>query len=196
MVSTLGSPGAPVRFPWWRKVRYRAGQFWGGLLAGAQAIDEAPAEAVLAAEELRLFRRMPRDARRHSLCVLQTLQEQEAGLLPAELAAAALLHDVGKTAASEAGAYLGLWLRGPMVLTEALAPRVLARLADPQPAPSLRYALYVQLHHAEIGAAWAQAAGASPMTCWLIAQHQVKGQPADTIEGVWLARLQAADDLN
>ena len=72
----------------------------------------------------------------------------------------------------------------------------LARLADPQPAPSLRYALYVQLHHAEIGAAWAQAAGASPMTCWLIAQHQVKGQPADTIEGVWLARLQAADDLN
>lgn len=196
MVSTLGSPRAPARFSWWRKVRYRVGQFWGGLLAGAQAIDETPAEAVLTAEELRLFHRMPRDARRHSLCVLQTIQEQDTSPVPGELAAAALLHDVGKTAASEAGAYLGLWLRGPMVLTEALAPQVLARLADPRPASSLRYALYVQLHHAEIGAVWAQAAGASPATCWLIAQHQVKGERADWPEGVWLARLQAADDLN
>jgi hypothetical protein len=194
MRNTTGAPAAPSRTHWWRKVRYRVEQFFGGLLAGAEAIDDAPAQAILSPAELLLFRRMPSDARRHSLRVLQTLQAQAA--TPAELAAAALLHDVGKTAASEAGAYLGLWLRGPMVLAETFVPQVLVRLADPRPASSLRYAIYVQLHHAEIGAAWAQTAGASPVTCWLIAQHQVKGERVDTPEGVWLARLQAADDLN
>ena len=76
MVSTTGSPAAPPRFTWWRKARYRVGQFFGGLLAGAKAIDDAPAQVILSPAELRLFRRMPRDARRHSLRVLQTLQAQ------------------------------------------------------------------------------------------------------------------------
>lgn len=193
MVSMTGSPDVSGRASWWRKVRYRVGQFLGGLLAGAQEIDEAPA-AVLSPAALALFRRMPRDAQRHSLGVLQTLTAQAP--VPADLAVAALLHDVGKVAARDAGAYLGLWLRGPMVLTEAVAPSLLVQLADARPSPSLRYALYVQLHHPEIGAAWAHAAGASDLTCWLIAAHQNKVERIDTPEAELLARLQAADDQN
>ena len=194
MVSTTGSPDVSGRPSWWRKARYRVGQFFGGLLAGAQEIDEAPAMAVLSPAALTLFRRMPRDAQRHSLHVLQTLTAQAP--VPADLAVAALLHDVGKVAARDAGAYLGLWLRGPMVLTEAVAPNLLVRLADALPSSSLRYALYVQLHHPEIGAAWAQAAGASVVACWLIAEHQNKVERAETPEAALLARLQAADDQN
>jgi len=193
IVSTTGS-AASTRSSWWRKARYRVGQFFGGLLADAQEIDEASAMAVLSPAALTLFRRMPRDVQRHSLHVLQTLTAHAP--VPADLAVAALLHDVGKVAARDAGAYLGLWLRGPMVLTEAVAPNLLVRLADAQPSSSLRYALYVQLHHPEIGAAWAQAAGASEVACWLIAEHQNKVERAETPEAALLARLQAADDQN
>lgn len=195
MVSTAESLASPVRAAaWWRRVRYRVRQFWAGLLASVQAVDETPAAALLAPDALTLFRRMPLDARRHSLRVLQTLEAEAP--VPVDLAVAALLHDVGKVAAREAGAYLGLWLRGPMVLTEAVAPGLLVRLADARPSPSLRYALYVQLHHPEIGAAWARAAGASDLTCWLIAEHQNKARCTDTPEAALLVRLQAADDQN
>jgi len=195
MVSMAGSPASPARTAgWWRRARYRVGQFWSGLLAGVQAVDETPAAALLAPAALALFHRMPLDAQRHSLRVLQTLEAEAP--VPVDLAVAALLHDVGKVAAREAGAYLGLWLRGPMVLTEAVAPGLLTRLAAAQPSRSLRYAIYVQLHHPEIGAAWARAVGASDLTCWLIAEHQTRVERADTPEAALLVRLQAADDQN
>lgn len=192
MASIVGAPGAPA--VWWRKVRYRIHQFVSGLLAGVQEVDETPAVRLLSPNALALFRRMPLDARRHSLRVLHTLAAEAP--VPADLAVAALLHDVGKVAAADAGAYLGLWLRGPMVITEAIAPNLLVRLADPQPSSSLRYALYVQLHHPEIGAAWARAAGASDLACWLIAEHQNKTGRTAKPEAELLARLQAADDQN
>lgn len=177
----------------WRKVYYRVRQFVAGLRARSTHIDDA-ATAVLSPAQLALFRRMPVDAQRHSVRVLRTLQREAA--TPPELAAAALLHDAGKAAAGEAGAYLGLWLRGPLVIAEAWAPHVLARLASARPGRSLRYAIYVQLNHPAIGAVWAYRAGAHPVTCWLIAHHQYKGAFAHTPEADLLARLQAADDAN
>lgn len=194
MASMAGSPAAPAHAAGWRRARYRISQFWIGLLAGVQAVDETRAAALLAPDALALFRRMPLDARRHSLRVLQTLEAEAP--VPVDLAVAALLHDVGKVAAREAGAYLGLWLRGPIVLTEAVAPNLLTQLAAAQPSRSLRYAIYVQLHHPEIGAAWARAVGASDLTCWLIAEHQNKVGRTDTPEAALLVRLQAADDQN
>lgn len=180
--------------PWLRSIRYRLSQFLRGLRAGVEREDESLAADVLSPVELALFRRMPTDARRHSLSVLKTLQKE--AFVPRDLAVAALLHDVGKVAASEAGAYLGLWLRGPIVVVEALAPHWLSRLADAQPSASLGYALYVQLHHPTIGAKWAEEAGCSELACWLIAFHQEKLPDGDQTRCELLARLQAADNTN
>ncbi len=150
--------------------------------------------AVLSPAQVALFERMPGDAQDHSLRVLATLQGQ--GDVASDLAAAALLHDVGKVAALDSGAYLGLWLRGPMVVAEALAPGLLARLADARPSASMRYALYVQQQHAAIGAQWAREAGCTPLTCWLIEHHQDKRLSGTADECALLARLQAADGAN
>jgi hypothetical protein len=181
----------PVR---WTRVRYRVAQFLRGFGARIPAEEVAQAVAVLPPAAAALFGRMPADAQRHSLNVLATLQAD--GSVPSDLAAAALLHDVGKVAADDAGAYLGLWLRGPMVLVEAVWPGLLRRLASDHPAPGLRYALYVQEQHPAIGAAWARDAGCSQLTCWLIAHHQDKTPIGDEQPRALLVRLQGADEAN
>ena len=139
----------------------------------------------------RLFQRLPPDAQAHSLRVLRQVQAQAD--TPDALAEAALLHDVGKVAASDAGAYLGLWLRGPLVLLEALWPALVARWAASQPSSSLRYALYVHREHPQIGATFAREAGCSELTCWLIEHHQDKELTGDAVANSLLARLQWAD---
>jgi len=169
-------------------------QFWLGVGASLTAQDWATVRDILSPAQCTLFERMPVDAQDHSLRVLATMQAQ--GDVGADLAAAALLHDVGKVAALESGAYLGLWLRGPMVVVDALSPGLLERLADSRPSASVRYALYVQQHHAAIGAQWAQEAGCTPLTCWLIEHHQDKQLSGTADERSLLARLQAADGAN
>ena len=184
----------------WARSRYRIWQFIRGWRAEVSTADRAEAACILAPPAQALFAHMPVDAQAHSLRVLHALQTEDPDL-PNDVAAAALLHDVGKTAALEQGAYLGLWLRGPIVLVEAVCPAWLQRWASPKPGPTLRYAIYVQLEHARIGAEQAAAAGCSPLTCWLIAQHQTAsepggptGTPAETeLARLYLARLQAAD---
>jgi hypothetical protein len=200
--------------PAWVRARYRVGQFLYGWRASVSAPDLALVDAVLGQitpEAIALFRRMPTDAQAHSLRVLRALlaDDQCPHPLPPELTAAALLHDVGKVAAGDAGAYLGLWLRGPLVLLEKFTPGLLARWAAPQPSGSMRYAMYVHGAHPQIGAAWAQTAGCPPLTCWLIAHHQdlIDQLPGDQLPGGallgdastakhYLARLQRADGRN
>ncbi|MBW7883450.1 MAG: HD domain-containing protein [Caldilineaceae bacterium] len=179
---------------WLARVRYRIGQFLRGLTAAISAEEQQLVAGTLPPGALALFLRMPKDAQRHSLNVLHTLQAT--GEVPADLAVAALLHDVGKVAATDAGAYLGLWLRGPTVLLEAVWPGLLARLADPTPSSQPGYALYVQIHHPAIGAAWAKAAGCSELACWLIEHHQDSHQPGSGTREALLARLRAADGAN
>jgi hypothetical protein len=178
----------------WKHIRYRVGQFVHGWRARMSAEDRQIVARTLSLPAQELFGRMPIDAQAHSVAVLRSLCAT--GEVVDDLAVAALLHDVGKVAALDAGAYLGLWLRGPIVLLEALWPALVRRWADPEPAPALRYALYVHLDHPAIGAGWAEAAGCSPLTCWLIRHHQDKidqaGQPCATL----LARLQWADGRN
>ncbi len=150
-----------------------------------------------------LFFRLPIDAQRHSLNVFHALQA--AGQHQADLAVAALLHDVGKLAADEAGVRLNLWLRGPLALLEAVAPQYLARLALADVQSGWRYALYVHFQHPQIGAAWANAAGCPAQACWLIEHHQdyqqypelVAGTPTQIDAQVALLRaLQWADARN
>jgi hypothetical protein len=116
-----------------------------------------------------------------------------------DLAVAALLHDCGKVAAAQGGVRLGLWLRGPLVVLDALLPKQVAAWASPDPSRGWRYALFVQAEHAAIGAAWAAEAGCSDLSCWLIAHHQTPlsalGVGDHTARGL-LAILQQADEGN
>ncbi len=170
---------------------YRLRQFFQGLNAQVAVAESQMVAQILPSAAVTLFARMPIDAQRHSLNVLATLQA--AGYDQPDLLVAALLHDVGKVAADDAGVPLGLWLRGPLVLLAAFAPKWIDSLAVADPQQGWRYALYVQREHPLIGATWACAAGCTPDACWLIAQHQASACPADDPRCALLLALQAAD---
>jgi hypothetical protein len=180
----------------WRRARYRAGQFFGGLKAHVTHQERSQARAILPPDALALFDRLPLDAQRHSFNVLHSVHA--AGFHEADLDSAALLHDVGKLAADEGGVRLGLWLRGPLVLAESLAPSALVRIASADPAQGWRYSVYVHREHPRIGAEWAEAAGCTWRTCWLIRHHQdaidsLDVQAMDERDMRLLEALQVAD---
>lgn len=180
------------------RAAYRVRQFWRGLRAQVSAEEIAEIERVLPPAALHLFRRMPVDAQRHSLDVLAGVRAAENGETPHDLEAAALLHDAGKLAAEQAGVHIGLWLRGPLVLLDALAPELAGRLASDAPRSGWRYALHVHHNHARIGAHWAAAVGCTARACWLIAHHQDTKPPAHADpDALRLLRcLQRADNEN
>jgi hypothetical protein len=176
------------------RARYRVGQFWQGLGASISPAERREVARLLPEPAYALFEQMPRDAQRHSLNVLRRVRE--AGYSQPDLAAAALLHDVGKCADGR----LGLWLRGPLVLLEAFAPHLLHRWATSEPQPgwigSVRRLFYVHLEHPRLGAEMAAACGCSGRACRLIAYHQERG-PIPSLsreETEWLSVLQWADE--
>lgn len=174
---------------------YRLRQFWNGWFAALTPAEVSAALVYLPAAAQGRFRTLPTDAQRHSLNVLQTLQAH--GPVDEHLAAAALLHDIGKLAADEAGVRINLWVRGPLVVLEKVAPQLLIRLASADVAYGWRYLLYVHLMHPTIGAQWAKAWGCTPLTCWLIEHHQdhLATAPATEAEQ-YLLLLQWADNRN
>ena len=103
------------------------------------------------------------------------------GWVDPDLLAAALLHDAAK------GHRLRLWHRVGGVLLEAFAPRLLARIAAPDRG-SWRYPWYLYLHHAQLSAEAALAAGCSQRTASFI-----RGTPAST-DGPAAAALHLADE--
>jgi hypothetical protein len=155
-----------------------------------------------------LFRTMPRYDQQHALRVACSLQEQ--GLADPDLLAAALLHDVGKSASCLPGApgrtnapkatRLRLWHRVATVLMRALWPGLLERIGRDKPG-SWRRAFYVQQHHAALGADLALQAGCSARAAALIRDHEdVPARTATPGEtgspDPLLAALQAADSSN
>jgi hypothetical protein len=150
--------------------RYRIQQFVRGFRAKVGPDERTSALALLPETAWPLFNALPLDAQRHSLDVLSMLKS--AGYQDPDLAAAALLHDMGKIAAQEAGAGISLWMRGLLVMVEAVAPDFLRDQARSEPTAGWRYAIYVHLEHPAIGAERARAVGCSELTCWLIAHHQ------------------------
>lgn len=179
-----------------QRARYRVGQFVRGAAARVSETELGEARSLLPPAGLALFAALPADARRHSLNVLHTLERM--GPVDADLAAAALLHDVGKLAADVAGAPIRLWMRGPLVLAEAFAPGALRRFAQREPQRRYRYAAWVFREHATIGALWADGAGCTQRTCLLIALHQASiPEGAGSGEfAVQLRALQQADNQN
>jgi hypothetical protein len=178
----------------WPRIAYRFQQFVRGLQANVSTEERRTVARLLPAAALALFHQMPVDAQRHGLNVLLTLTT--AGYTQPDLAVAALLHDMGKAAAAQAGIPLNLWWRGPLVLLEAVFPQHLHRWCKAEPAAGWRYLLYVHLEHPRIGAEWAQAAGCTPLTCWLIEHHQEQNVVALEEQKGLLNALQWADGNN
>lgn len=184
-----------VKISIWRTGYYRLRQFWTGWFAAVDPVELSAALAYLPTAAQARFQTLPIDAQRHSLNVLKTLQQRSA--IPDDLAAAALLHDIGKLAADEAGLRINLWVRGPLVLLEKLAPHWLEHWSSAETTKGWRYLLYVHLKHPAIGAQWATVWGCTPLTCWLIEHHQdeVTSVPSNEAERL-LVLLQWADELN
>ena len=182
------------------QARYRIGQFLQGFTATVTQDELEEAAEILRPDAFELFLRMPRDAQRHSLNVLESVCR--AGHQDDDLAVAALLHDVGKLEAA-ATLPINLWTRGPLTLLEVLAPALLRKIAVSNPAQGWRYSLHVHLEHPQIGAAMARRAGCSEVSCWLIARHQDESPARQAKQAAQmgyretlLQALQAADRSN
>ena len=157
---------------------HRVGQFFGHLGARVDPDEITRVRSILPANAFELFERMPTADRRHGLDVLGRLLA--AGREDPELLAAALLHDAAK------GYRMRLWHRVGGVLLVALAPRLLKRLASPNPA-SRRYPFHLHLHHPELSAALALEAGCGERTAAFI-----RGSAAEP-DAAAAAALLAAD---
>ncbi len=170
---------------------YRLGQ---GLRALAALIlplplDTTLAERFLTPQEMILFRRLKRSEQQHSLRVLRAVLTQ-ADETPPALAAAALLHDVGKTRYP-----VGLIGKTLPVLVKIIAPERITRWSQGDPAHPLIRPFITYCHHPAYSGELLQAAGSDPDVLWLAAHHAESpdgwgGHPLLPL----LIRLQAADD--
>ena len=161
------------------RARYRSRQFIDALRAEVGEADRARVARHLSPQQQRLFYAMALRDQRHGLDVLYNLERR--GHDDDALLRAALLHDVGKGA-------IRLWQRVAFVLFKAASPRLLERVASEDGAP-WRRAMWRSLHHAELGAALAEASGAPAETVRLIRMHKERGS-GDPLLGL----LQRADE--
>lgn len=154
---------------------YRARQFWQALTAAPGREPPCALPPRLAA----LYRAMPRVDRAHGLRTYRRLAA--ARQVPAALAAAALLHDVGK-------ARVHLWDRVLYVLAGGRLPGWLARWPG----------LAALRDHAAVGARLVEEAGADEETVALVRHHHdhplALGWPA--AQRASLEALQRADEAS
>ena len=161
---------------------HRVGQFVAHVRARIEPEEEALAARILPPGGRRLFAAMPIADRRHGLDVAEALLR--AGHDDADLLGAALLHDAAK------GHRMRLWHRVAGVLLEAFGPRLLRRLASPQPS-SWRHPFHLYLHHGPMSAELATAAGCSPRLGGFI-----RGEATTDADARLLRTLEEADDAS
>lgn len=170
---------------------YRVRQGLRALFAFARPIEADAARTWLTPDELALFNRLQRGERLHCLNVLGALLAQH-GRTPRALAAAALLHDVGKIRYP-----LHLWQKTLVVLARTFVPPLYHRLAAANPEGWLARPFVVYERHPAWSAEYAAQAGSNDDTIWLCAHHaDPAGQWRDHPLYPLLVRLQQADDTN
>jgi putative nucleotidyltransferase with HDIG domain len=169
-------------------LRYRLRQLWSNLTAGPLT-DAARREVVaaLSPAEAALFNRFSPADQWHSYRVLCDLRR--AGYNDADLWAAALLHDVGKTRYP-----LSVGDRTLIVTGAVLFPSRVGRWGQGA-AESWRRPFVVRAQHPAWGAEMAAAVGSDPVVVELIRRHQDKPPAEDELAGL-LRALQWADDQN
>jgi hypothetical protein len=158
---------------------HRVRQFVGALRPHVGADERAEAYRYLGAPQQRVFESMMLRDQQHGIEVWRRVRAAAPGE-DAALCAAALLHDCGK-------GRVALWQRVAHVLLGALAPALRRRIAG-ETGAAWRQAFFRLLHHPEIGARMAAAAGADPDVVRMIREQDAAG--ADER----LALLQAADE--
>lgn len=161
------------------------------LLAFAHVIDYDLAAPFLTSQQLAIFKRMSRAEQLHSLNVLRSVMAQQ-DETPRDLAAAALLHDVGKSKHP-----LAIWQKSLAVIGRKLAPRLYRRWSQVENPNWWQRAFVVAVHHPAWSAEMLREAGTNERTLWLIRHHaddlsQWRGHPYCDL----LRRLQQADDVN
>ncbi|MHB1296803.1 MAG: hypothetical protein ACYC4R_17645 [Anaerolineae bacterium] len=168
---------------------YRVSQFIRRAIARPSAVDWVTVRRTLPDDALAPFARMSPGDQLHALQVLATLHRM--GPVAPALAQAALLHDVGKSAAR-----LTLWHRTIIVLLGWAHAPWLTRLASPDPS-SPRYPYDVHCRHAELGAQLCAQAGCSNEVVALVRHHGEPGLPESYGPQMaqWHAALVRADDL-
>lgn len=161
------------------------------LTAFARPVDDALAQAYLTPAQFTLFKQLNRSEQLHSLRVLRAVRTQDAHT-PPDLAAAALLHDVGK-----ARFPLRVWQKTLVVLARNFTPALYRRWAHGSPRHFWTRGFVVNRDHPRWGADMVAAAGGSDVLVWLVAHH------ADDLDkhaahphAALLRRLKAADDAN
>jgi hypothetical protein len=182
------------------RVFYRIRQFWEALTAFPAPEELARARQVLSPPLMELFLDLQAPDLAHSLKVFHQLNNL--GHLDADLLAAALLHDIGKSRYR-----LGLWERVLIVFCEAFFPSQIKSWGQSKPR-GWRRPFVVAEQHPHWGAEMAIRAGASSLTASLIKRHQDVVEPSNvqqssmnlsdpklvTLEDVYLGKLQQFDD--
>jgi hypothetical protein len=171
---------------------YRVKQFLGALTAHIDNHDERELIRLLTPSQRDLFRRMAPNDQRHGINVCTTLRK--AGDDDPDLLAAALLHDVGKSAGG-----IWLWQRALIVLLPRWRPGLLqwlSRGSCQSAASGWRKGFVINKLHPELGARWAAEAGCSPTAVALIRRHQEPIKDIGGYQDRLLAALQQADGVN
>lgn len=172
------------------KFPYRVWQFWKSFRRKLEPGFFEDVDGLLSPEQLELFFQLPVSDQNHSYRVYQCLIES--GENNRELLQAALLHDLGKVKFP-----LKPLERAVAVLLMGLLPALADRLAAGEP-KGIRKPLVVYHNHPDWGAALAEKAGCSPLTVWLIRNHESPAQRDFSSEeaGQLLIKLQNADNQN
>lgn len=162
-------------------------RFFGSLWPkGPSRTSEEWVRSVLSDSELKLWQRMSRADRRHSVGVARDAEHRLGHAATTPVLAAALLHDVGKVAAG-----LGTYGRVVATLAGAAAGRSMAEAWTQGKGFTRKVGLY--LRHPVLGADMLAMAGSDPLTVTWAREHHLPEEEW-TLPAAIAGALKAADD--